>query len=120
MSNEYPLYPALPDVVVADAMALIESFKAALIKVADTAISDMYCDVMPHIETDAWTNMRNEIMKGLCDYNNMKKYRHDQKRIRLAILNEFRDEIIDDLNADMLKEIAGLKEQLGMAWRYGV
>ena len=116
MSEEYPLYPELSDQGRTDAIALIEAFKKSMAKVADDALSDLYCDVLPHIETDAWTNFKNMLLDGLCDYGNRKKYPYDFKKIRTAIFEQFREEIIADLNQDMVEEIASLKEQLKRAW----
>ena len=116
MSEQFPLYPDLPEVGEEQAVALIEAFKVKLAEAATEAIGDLYTDIVPHIESDAWGNFRNDLMAGLCDYGNRKHMaEYDFKKIRRAIFEEFHDEIIDDLNADMVKEIKELKEQLARA-----
>jgi len=55
------------------------------------------------------------MMDGFKNYNN----RHvqgefDFKKIRRAIYEEFRDEIIEDLNQDMVEEIESLKKQVAV------
>jgi hypothetical protein len=112
MSDEYPLYPELDEQGRTDAVALIEAFKKKMAKVAEEALSDLYCDVLPHIETDAWTNFKNTLLAGLCDYRNSKKYPYEFRSIRKAIFEQFREEIIADLNQDMVDEIARLKQRL--------
>jgi hypothetical protein len=37
---------------------------------------------------------------------------YDFKKIRKAIFDEYRDQIIPDLNADLLEEIESLKQQI--------
>jgi hypothetical protein len=113
MSNEYPLYPELPEGGAEEAQRLIDKFKTEMKKVADEVIGDFYCDVACHIESDSWTNYQNALMDGLKNYNNRKiQSPYVFKDIRQAILREHREDIIADLNQDMLKEIENLKEQL--------
>jgi len=113
--NEYPLYPELPDAGKEEAQALIDGFKAKLMQAAQEVISVLYTDVAIHIESDSWQNYRNAMMDGFKNYNN----RHvqgefDFKKIRRAIYEEFRDEIIEDLNQDMVEEIESLKKQVAV------
>jgi hypothetical protein len=113
MSEQYPLYPELSEAGNEEAQALIDKFKESLKKVADEAISDFYCDVAVHIESDSWSNYRNEMMAGFRNYDNRKvQGEYDFKEIRQAILKNHREDIITDLNQDMLKEIESLKEHI--------
>lgn len=113
MNNDFPLYPELPEDGKKEAQALIDNFKTELVKAAENAIGDLYCDVVEHIESDSWTNYRNHIMDGFKDYGNRKiQGEHEFKEIRQAIYREFRDEIIVDLNQDLVKENNDLKEQV--------
>ena len=113
MSDKYPLYPELSEEGNKEAQALINRFKESLIKVADEAIGDFYCDVACHIESDSWTNYRNQMMDGFRNYDNRKvQGEYAFKEIRQAILKNHREDIIEDLNQDMLKEIEGLKSQI--------
>lgn len=113
MSEQYPLYPELSEQGNNEAQALIDKFKESLKKVADEAISDFYCDVAVHIESDSWTNYRNEMMDGFRNYDNRKvQGEYDFKEIRQAILKNHREDIIADLNQDMLEEIETLKKHI--------
>lgn len=113
MSDKYPLYPELSEEGNKEAQALIDKFKESLIKVADEAIGDFYCDVAVHIESDSWTNYRNEMMDGFRNYDNRKiQGKHDFKIIRQEILKNHREDIIKDLNQDLLKEIETLKKHI--------
>lgn len=111
--NMFPLYPDLPEGGAEAAQTLIDKFKEALKRAADDAIGEMYSDIIPYIESDAWTNMRNMMMDGFKDYGNRKiQGDYDFAEIRKAIFRQFKDEIIDDLNQDMVKEIADLKKEI--------
>ena len=111
--NEYPLYPTLTEAGEKEAQAVIDRFKESMKKVADEAIADLYCDVANYIESDSWTNFRNEIMEGFKNYDNRKiQGEYDFKEIRQAILKNHREDIIDDLNQDMLKEIDDLNKHI--------
>jgi len=111
--EDYPLYPELPEDGKLEAQKLIDGFKDKLKKAADEAITEMYCDVAVFIETDSWQNFRNKIMSGLKDYGNPKiRSDYDFKEIRQTIYKEFRDEIVEDLNLDLVEEISSLKKQL--------
>jgi hypothetical protein len=110
----YPLFPELSESGKAEAVRLIEQFKAELRKAASTiaeeAIVSLYCDVLPHIESDSWGNFRRELLDGLCDYGNRTvQGEHDFAKIRRAIFEQYRSEIIADLNQDHLKRIAELE-----------
>lgn len=108
-----PLYPKLREGGEEEAVVLVEWFKAKLVKAAEEAIANLYTDLVPHIESDAWTNFRNDLMDGLKNYRNRKvQGSHNFKEIRQAILREYYDEIVMDLNQDLVKEVADLKRQL--------
>ena len=113
MSKEYPLFPELSEAGQEEAQKLVDSFKENLKKVADEAIRELYCNVATYIETDSWTNFRNDLLDGFRDYKNRKIHaEYDFKKIRAAIYKEYREEIIKDLNQDMVKEIEDLKKQI--------
>ena len=113
MSEQYPLYPTLPEPGAQEAQELIERFKQQLKTAAEFAIADLYTDILPHIESDAWTNYRNQMMEGFKDYDNRKiQGEHDFKALRQQIYREFRDDIIKDLDQDNLEEIERLKREI--------
>ena len=111
--SDFPLYPELPEDGQEEAQKLIDKFKDDMKKAAEQVIGDLYCDVAVHIESDSWTNYRNQLMDGLKNYSNRKiQGEYDFKAIRQAIFKEYRAEIIEDLNQDMVSEIAALKRQI--------
>ena len=115
MSDKYPLFPALSSDGQEEAQKIIDDFKNQMEKIASQTLGKLYTDVVLYIETDSWTNFRNEIMDGFKNYGNRKiQARYAFKEIRQAILKEYRDEIIDDLNQDMVEEIANLKKTIDM------
>lgn len=110
-------YPELGEKGVEIVESLIDKFKKELIKKADEAIRDLYCDVTPHIEADQWTNFRTSILNELSDYRNSKSSPHDYKRIRRAIYEEHKEEINKDLNKDLLDKIKDLQDQLERSYK---
>ena len=109
--KEYPLFPELSEAAQEEAIALLERFKQSMRKAADDAISDLYVEVMPYIESDTWQNFRNEFLDGFKDYGNRKiQSEYDFKTIRQEILKQHREEIVNDLNQDLLEEVAELKK----------
>lgn len=106
-------YPELDDSGKQAAQKLIEDFKIHLQKAADDAIGDLYTDIVPWIESDSWTNMRNQLIAALSNYPAAKEYDKSYwVRIRKKIFEEHRNEINNDIILDLLKEIEELKERL--------
>ncbi len=117
--NEFPLYPELPEDGKNQAQNLVNLFKGELIKAAEEAIGTLYCDVAMHIESDSWGNYRNQLMDGLRNYHHRSiQGEHDFKMIRKAIYEEFREEIIVDLNQDLVEENEGLKNHIAYLESY--
>jgi len=95
-----------------EAEALIEDFKNKIKRAADEAVSGLYVNVMGYIESDSWSNFRNQIMAGFKNYNNKILAKYDFKEIRKEIYKEFKDDIIKDLNQDLIEENNSLKETI--------
>lgn len=113
MSDEYPLYPRLSPDGEKEAQLLFDGFKAKMAKICEETLEQLYCDVATHIESASWTNFRNDLLSGLRNYGNRKvQADYDFAQIRRAIFEEFRAEIISDINQDLLKEVEDLKKQL--------
>ncbi len=113
MSEEYPLYPALSEEGEREAVKRLNGFVNQLKDKIKETMSEFYTDELPYIESDTWTNYRNEIMAGFKNYNNRKiQGEHDFKKIRQAIYKEYREELIVDLNQDMVEEIKVLKKRI--------
>jgi len=113
MSEECPLYPALTEGAEQEAVLRQNAFIDQIKKAMKEMLSEFYTDELPYIESDTWSNFRNEIMDGFKNYNNRKiQGEYDFKEIRQAIYKEYREELIVDLNQDMVEEIASLKRQI--------
>ena len=113
MSEQYPLYPTLPEPGAQEAQELIERFKQQLKTAAEFAFTDFYTNILPYIESDSWLNFRNQMLEGFLNYNNRKiQGEYDFKQLRQQIYREFRDEIIKDLDQDNLEEIERLKREV--------
>ena len=114
--EEYPFYPELTEIGKQQAQDLMIKFEVELkksaIKIITDFSTDFYCDVLNEIESDHWANYRRKIVNALCDYRNKDKSKNDFDRIRLSIFHNHKEEIIKDLNQDMVKQIADLKNQL--------
>ena len=112
-SEQYPLYPKLQEGGEEQAQLLIDGFKERLKSAADDVLGDLYCDVASYIESDQWTNYRNDLLSGLCNYGTRKvQGGHDFKRIRRAMFEEYKAEIIADIGTDLIEQIASLERQL--------
>ena len=113
MSDDYPLYPTLSELGKIEAQQLMNNFKSIMKGLVDETLRSLYCDVAVHIESDSWTNFGNEILDGLTDYGNRhKQSKTDFKKIRQAIYKEHKDDIVEDLNQDLVKENEDLKKHL--------
>lgn len=113
MRKEYPMYPTLSPEAQDEAQLVMDGFKAKMGELCNEVLSQLYCDVTPYIESDHWQNYRNELLDGLRNYDNRKiQASYEFDKIRRAIFDEYRDEIINDLNQDLVKEIQELKEKI--------
>lgn len=114
--KEYPCYPTLSEQGKLEAQELVENIKSKVRKAVSDAIGDLYVDIPDYIESDSWSNFRNTILAGLCDYRNLQKYRYDFKKIRAAIYEQFKEEITKDIGKDLAEEIEDLKKRLAEAY----
>jgi len=108
------LYPELGESGKNQARSLLDKFKLEMLKVieqvSEETLGDLYCDVANTIESDSWTNYRNAMVLGFCEYDSNGGY--DYKRLRSKILDEHRESIIKDLNQDNIEEIKKLEIQI--------
>jgi len=113
MSDKYPLYPSLTETGKEESQKIMDMFKEKMAELAKDMLGRLYCDVACHIESDSWTNYKNNLMDGLRDYNNKIKHGDfDYKEIRKSIYNEYKDEIVKDLNSDLVLEVEKLKKDI--------
>lgn len=113
MSKE-DLYPELTEDGQKKAQDLIRQFNQAIEitfrEAAERATSQFYTDVLPYIESDAWSNFRNQIIMGMSNYNNLAK--HEAEIVRRSIINNHWDELKKDLDQDLVNENARLRNEL--------
>ncbi len=113
MDKKYPLYPRLNEEGEKQAQLIMDSFKPRIKALVDEMMSDLYCDVVYHIESDSWTNYRNELMNGLKGYSaGASVHQHDFKELRQAIYAKNKDAVNKDLNKDLLQENEKLKAEI--------
>lgn len=110
--NDEHRYPELSEQGQQDAERLVEWFKDVMKKQAESVLDELYTDIIPHLESDSWTNVRNAILTDLCNYQSEGPYKYDYKKIRQAIYRENKDQINMDLNQDLLNENETLKAAL--------
>jgi ABC-type transporter MlaC component len=83
--------------------------KEKIKKVADECIDDVYINVIPHAYGDALTNFRNEMMDELVK-EKPSEHGYQQEKLRQQIWKLHKNEIVELLNADLLKENNRLQE----------
>jgi hypothetical protein len=111
--EELPLYPSLSEEGQKEAVLLIEGFKKQIAKAAEEAIGTLYCDVLPYIESDSWTNFRTQLLAGFQNYGNRKiQAEYDFDTIRAEIFKQFRDEIMAEMPEELRKENERLQREV--------
>lgn len=110
------MYPELDEEGKYKAEELMKKFNTDLKEYASEIFKkysqDFYTDIINHIESDSWTNFRVDLLHSICNYKELRKdFRYDARRIRKAIFENFKDEIIEDLNQDLYEENKKLKER---------
>ena len=119
MSEEYPLYPKLSEYGEEEAAAIFEGFKKKMEALCKETLSQLYTDVAAYIESDSWTNFRNDLLDGFRNYGNRKlQADYDFKTIRSEIYKQFRDDIIKDLNQDLVTENESLKAEIQRMYEF--
>lgn len=108
--DDSALYPELSDEGKVEAQRIVDTFKAGLSRLCEETIGDFYCEVANYAETDAWDNVRSHLLEGLRGYKSSKYGPWNE--IRKSIYRNHREEIINDLNQDLVKEIETLKAQI--------
>lgn len=109
--KQYPLYPELSEIGKQETEAIFIKYKKRLKDVMEECLGELYVDIADHIESDSWINFRNTLMNGFRDYSNRKvQGEYNFKEIRTEIYNQFREEIIKDLDKDNLQKIEELQE----------
>lgn len=104
------------EILAKEAQSYIDLFKTRMKIVAEDILGDLYINLVPHIETDAWLNYRNKIRDALCsDYARDEWLKDDHpwaREFRQKILREHPEALIDGLNKDLMKQVKYLQEML--------
>lgn len=94
-----------------EATLAIEGFKSQMKDIAEQAIGNLYVNVIPYLETDAWTNYRESLRLDLEHEYKFSTFRQDwATNFRRAVFVENRDEMADLISADILKRIKHLED----------
>ena len=117
MSENYPLYPTLTEQGETEAQQIMDAFKERFKDAASGIINDImgdiYCDVVPHIGSDSWTNYCNHIMSGFRGYKTeCGNHAIQFKELRQAIYKNNKEEIVRDLNQDLVEQVEKLEKQI--------
>ena len=113
MTDKYPLYPRLTEQGEVEAQKIMDSFKPKIKALIDELMGDLYCDVSYHVESDHWSNFRNELMDGFKGYKQgAAVHTYDFAELRKAIYDNNKEEIVKDLNQDLVEEVKRLKEHI--------
>jgi hypothetical protein len=94
---------------------LIEKFKGQLKSAAEDALSTVYVDVMPHIESDTFLNFKSQAMsviRGYATKDALTAGDYSGQHIRAKIFEEHKNELVELINQDHLATIKGLREDL--------
>jgi|688.fasta_scaffold186014_2 hypothetical protein len=88
-----------------------------LVQFADTMASEI-------VDDDAWISFRSKVIEGLCGYGDPEKKMAGTyngqwwQKIRSKILEENREQIVNDIIADKEYEIKQLKETIELLQKY--
>ena len=106
-------YPELTEKGREECEKIIARFKKKMVDMCEETLSHLYTDVSIWIESDAYVNLRGQIMSDLSYYRGSAcNHESDLKKLRDAIYKSHRGELIKDLNQDNIEEIKDLKEQI--------
>lgn len=115
-------FPELNEKGNQDALHLVERFKSKLQACASETIGELYCNLLPHIETDSWTNYREECRLELQKYYANAEAMTDEGAwamyVRKAIFEQFRPELEKGIIADLQKQITQLQTWLNERRNY--
>lgn len=109
--SEYDV--TLPEKGIEEMKALIESFKESAMDSLKKALSDVYTEIGPHIETDSWMNYREQLRMALADGRAWAETdNYWAERVRTRIFTEHKTELVKLINFDLHKKIVELERQI--------
>lgn len=96
-----------------EAQSAINKFKLDMKEAMDECLGKLYCDVIPYIETDAWTNYRESLRLDLSHEYKYSEFKNKWSvDLRRAIFVENREELSALLNQDLLARIKTLEDRV--------
>lgn len=94
-----------------EGQAFIDKFREKMKAIADETLGELYVNIMPYIETDTWTNYREELRLELEHEYKYSKFKEDWAvNFRRAVFVENREEISKLIEQDILKRIKHLED----------
>ena len=103
----------LTDEAKQEAEQLLSMFTEKMQGIAEEIIGDVYVKLMPYIDTDTWSNVRNQFIDDLRHYPQLcNHHAYDIKAIRRKMLDEYRDEIVNDIITDLQDENKRLNNRI--------
>lgn len=95
----------------AEAAEFIEKFRARFRAITEEAFGEIYVNLMPHLETDTWTNYREALRIELEHEYKFTNFRKEwATNFRRAVFVENREEISKLISDDILKRIKHLED----------
>jgi hypothetical protein len=99
------------DKLQAEAQGFINKFRKQMKDIADETLGDLYCNIMPYMETDTWTNYRESLRLELEREYKFSNFKQDWAvNFRRAVFVENREELSKLIEADILKRIKHLED----------
>lgn len=96
-----------------EAQEFIDKFKVRMKLIADETLSELYANVGPHIETDQWTNYREQLRLELEHEYKYSKFKQPwATNFRRAVFVENREEISALIAKDILERNKFLEDRL--------
>lgn len=97
--------------LVEDGQAFMDSFKAQMSSIVQNTLGEAYANLLPYIETDAWTNYREELRIELEREYKFSRFKQEWAvNFRRAVFVENREEISKLIEQDILKRIKHLED----------
>lgn len=94
-----------------EAQAHIDKFRKQMKDIADECLGEIYVNCIPYIETDTWTNYREDLRIELQHEYKFSTFKLDWAvDFRRAVFVENREEISKLIEADILKRIKHLED----------
>lgn len=100
-----------PDKLAKEAQEYIDVFRLRMKDIADETLGELYCKIIPYVDTDTWTNYREALRIELEHEYMFSKFKQPwATNFRRAVFVENREEISKLISEDILKRIKELED----------